>query len=513
MANTDRYRPYADLPFAMYLDRKMEEMNLSPKKIAAIVKVDERLIRAWRTGERLGQLEKLPGLAQALQCSYKELEEHLIESIKKKPSRKSRTIFSSPLNGGETSISCEKLSNDLNQQVIRDRSKLNMSMISMIESLGEPDSESHEILIVLQSKHRTLDDEARDRWHQSLGDAIKKGWTVHHIIQVGRDLDRILFAVSNILRFIDNSEKYNLYKFKQKGSPIAAHGMIVIPGKSALICTATKNEDYLDSGIYLNANGDSEQIEVYRERFELLKKQSESVYEKFDRYQQPELLEAFSRSDQESGSRTVILKRISEIHRPLYFYAPDSDWVKALRQYFSKFTEDEFEEHIKTRKKRHNEILKRLNESRYRYIYYKSCFEEFVETGKAYPHYFTATPQQRLDQLKEIENLLLNSPNFEIALVEGDEENMVNIKPIFCEVKEGITAVMEVPCNDHEGNIDHKWCLIKDPTITRALEEHLLQLWDRLRATSKDQISVLRWFRQKIQTLEDKIRLSDTNSI
>lgn len=486
----------------------MGEANLSPKQIAERTHINERLVRAWRTGERLGQLEKLPSLAKVLQCPYEELEKHLVESMKKKPERRPKTIFSSPLNVNGTSVSQKETPENFNGRVIRDKSQLRAVMISMIESLEETNDKSSEILIALQSKNRILDNEARDRWHQSLGDAIKKGWTVHHIIQVGRDLDRILFAVSNILRFIDNSEKYNLYKFKQKGIPIVAHGVIIIPGKSALICTATKSEDDLDSGIYLNANSDNDEIEVYRERFELLTKQAEFICEKFDRYQQPELLNAFSRSDQESGSRTVMLKRISEIHRPLSFYTPNSDWAKALQKYY-KFSEDEIKEHIKTRKKRHDEILERLNESRYRYIYYKSCFEQFANTGEAYPYYFKATLQQRLDQLKEIENLLLNSPNFEIALIEEDEENMVNIKPVFCEVKEGIAAIMEVPCYDQQGEIDHKWFLIKDSIVIRSLEEHLLQLWDRLRATSKDQISVLRWFKQKIQTLEDQIRLSN----
>jgi transcriptional regulator with XRE-family HTH domain len=509
MPQADLNRPFADLPFANYLDRAMEDKKMSPKKIAEQTSINERLIRAWRTGERIPKIGMLRKLAEALGHSYEELQSTWIASMEQKPARSKKAIAPNPFNVNGSSTTQIYEPEDLNERVIRELSQLQIAVISMIESLGKPSRNNNEILIAFQSKNRLFDDVSRERWNIALGDAIKKGWTVHHIIQVSRDLDRILFAVSNLLRFVDNSEKYNLFKFKQKGAPIAAHGMIVIPGKSALICMATKNEDCLDSAIYLNASDDNDQIEAYKDRFELLRKQAELVFKKFDSYQQPQLLAAFSRSDQESGARIVSLKRISEINRPSYFYEFDSDWAKAIQKHF-KFTDEELEEHIKTRRKRHEDLIERLNDSGYRYIYYKSCFERFVNEGKAYPFYFEANLQQRLDQLKEIENLLLNSPNFEIALVEEDEEIITNMKPTFCEVKAGVIAIMEVPYHDKKGNFGgHKWFLIEDQTITRAFEEHLSQLWDRLRDSSKDQISVLRWFRQKIQTLEDRIRLSE----
>jgi hypothetical protein len=516
MSNHDPHRPFAKLEFATYLDKAMEDAKLSPKQVYEKTLINERSIRAWRTGERLPQISQLEILAQAINRPQDELVKALVESSKQKSSRTKSPKFLNPLNVESHLVESEKLPINSDKKVVRGLSELNQSMIYMVESLERTDNINSEILVVFQSKDRVFTDEARNRWHQALGKAIKNGWTVHQITQVaqaGRDVNRVLFAVSNILRFVDNSDKYNLYKFRQKGSPIAAHGMLIIPGKSAFISMATQNSDCIDLGIHLRVDSDNDQIEAYRARFELLKQQAEVVYEKFDSYQQPKILAAFSKCDQESGDRTVVLKRISEITRPAYFYKPDSDWAKALQKHYN-FTDEQIKDHIEARKRRHDELMKRLNTSRYRYIYCKSLLDEFVQTGRVYPFYFEASLQQRLDQLKELKNLLLNSKNFEIALAEEEEEeSILNIKPTFCEVKDGILTVMEVPYHDIEGKLGHKWFLIKDSTITAAFQEHLSQLWDRLKVESKDQMSVLRWITQKINTLEDRIRFSGCNVV
>jgi hypothetical protein len=520
----DPQRPFRDCPFAKYLDNAMNAMGISPSALRDKIReqngthIDDRTIRAWRTGERFPKdLSVVRLLAEALGCPVNDLEECWITSsrekiAKGKPSRTSKKEKNNPLKDKTQqplSIEPHKVSWPFEQvgtpsKSTRGKSALNRAIIKMIQGLGKPSDEDHNrILITFQSKDFVFETNYRKEWRDSLTEAIKNGWYIEHIIQIPRDKNRILITIANILRFISDKDQYSLYKFKHKSHSVAI-GMVIIPGHSAMLCRSTEHPDYLDAGIYFNAENDDKEIDILTDNFKLLKEQADPVYQMFDSYDQEEMLNAFSQSDQEIGDRTVILRRLSEITRPSSFYEPNSSWARAIQRYYN-FNEYELKQHLKTRERRHNEFRRMLTKSKYRYMYYESCLDEFVKTGSAYPYYFQATIEERLEQLRETRSFFDNNQNLAIAIISREEEEEIaNIKPTFCEVKDGIIVIMEVPTGtrDEKGNRQHKWFLIKDPTITSAFQHHLSDIWDSLKDESKDPRYTLKWLDRQIEKLE-----------
>jgi hypothetical protein len=521
-------QPYATLPFAVFLSQVMEARKISPKTVETASHINERLIRAWRSGERLPSLESgyLSDLAKALGCGQKELEARLRQSLQQVPRKSTgrgqnhrsqqkplpKPAVLNPLDVDQTNPLQDTTGAPPPQKVTRGKEALNKAMIAMIQSLGQPaDDINNRILIYFHSKEVVFEQEYREQWHESLRGAIQNGWFIDHLIQFSRNNTRTLITISNILRFISDKDQYALYKFKHKKPVDASDGMLVIPGRSAMICCSTSQPEFVDEGIFFQAAEDGQVIEVYTKHFELLKQQAELVYRKFDNYQQEEVLQAFMDSDNQAGDRTVILKRISEVTRPEEFYKMGSSWSKAIQKYY-KFSPNELQQHLKTRKERHDKFRSVIKGNRCRYIYYAKCLKEFVETGKAYPYYFQATEQERLEQLIETKKLILapeSNNNFELAIIHDAEENIIgDIKPSFCEVKSGVITILEVPTGirDEDGNLQHKWFLIEDSAITTAFQDYLSDVWDRLREDSKG-LSALRWLNQQINTLEDQLRI------
>jgi hypothetical protein len=519
----DPSREFAHLPFAQYLDKAMESQGLSPQALSDRIRhsnhqeensgIKERTIRGWRTGERLPtKLDKIQYLAEALECSFDELEQCLIDSLRKKTTKGKKKAGSKtkkteqPLSVPRPNILLHPEEVRSPEGTIRGKAALNQAIINMIKSLGKPSDDKHnKILINFQSKEFVFDEEYRDSWRESLRKAIEDGWYIEHIIQMqSRDRDRILATISNILRFISVKDQYSLHKIKDKKILYVSSGMIVIPGRAAIQCYATTHSDYIDGGFFFDVSTDDQKINLLQENYKLLKDQSEPVYQKFDSYEQKELLDAFSQSDQATGDRTVIVRRLSEITRPETFYQTSSNWARAIQKYYC-FNDEDLGVHISSRKRRHDEFRKLLKSSKYRYIFYERYLDEFVKHGNTYPYYFTATVKERLDQIKETRSLFSDNANLEIAIISKEEEAIIgNIKPTFCEVKDGIIVIMEVPTGEQnlDGSFLHKWFLIKDPAITNAFQRHLSDLWNSLRDESKEPRSTLKWLDQQIALLE-----------
>jgi hypothetical protein len=102
-----------------------------------------------------------------------------------------------------------------------------------------------------------------------------------------------------------------------------------------------------------------------------------------------------------------------------------------------------------------------------------------------------------------------SNQNFELAILsESEEAEIVNLKPSFCEVKDGIITTMEIPTGtkDDQGNLQHRWFLIADPATTTAFNDYFSEIWDRLKDDSKG-LRALAWLNKQITTLEDKLGL------
>jgi transcriptional regulator with XRE-family HTH domain len=513
-------KPYALLPFAVYFDELIKRKGQSSKAFADSVDINERLIRAWRSGERIPNFPNLEALRQVLDLPFDEVKDKLVESMQKKGERKSSTKPSSPLLAIDEVVPSSNLSiQSRSTKVTSDKSKLNQSLIHLVQSLGEPRDQQHNrILITFQSRDVVFEKEFVEEWKSSLKNTIQNGWFIEHIIQIDRARERNLRTISNILRYMSNEDQYQLYKLKHKKLVDVSSGMLIIPGVGAIVCYATQHPDCIDKGISFKSGADDNQIQICAEHFELIKQQSDSVFKKYDNTKQQEALqealEELAQTDHHAGERIVFLKRLSEVIRPLSFYDKDSNWAKAIQKYYN-FTDQQLDKYLETRKKRHEAFRNTLRNDRCRYIYYLKTLNEFISTGTTYPYYFHATEQERLDQLLEIRRLILSedsNKNFEFALIHEDEEAILgDVKTSFCEVKKGLVTTMEVPTGtvDENGNLQHKWFVIEDVTVTNAVADYFSDIWDLLKDDSKG-LSALLWLNQQINTLEDLLGLPRT---
>jgi hypothetical protein len=513
-------KPFAFLPFAIYFDELVKNSGQSATKFAESVKLNERLIRAWRTGERLPNFDHLEKIRKALDLPCDEIRDKLVESmqlsVEQKSSKKSSPPHPLTLNEIEPSSALNP--RDLPAKVTRDKANLNQALIHLVQSLEKPiDNQNNRILIVFQSRDIVFEKEFLSEWKNSLKNTIQNGWIIEHIVQIDRARERNLRTIANILRYMSDQDQYQLYKLKHKKLVDVSSGMLIIPGVGAIICYATTHPDYIDQGIFLRQSEDEAQIQIYARHFELMKQQSDPVFRKYDNTQQQQILEALEKlgeADQHAGERIVFLKRLSEVTRPLYFYNKDSNWAKAIQNYYN-FTDRQLDQHLETRKKRHEKFRNTLRNDRCRYIYYLKTLNEFISTGTTYPNYFQANEQERLDQLLEIRRLILSedsNKNFEFALIHEDEEHILgDVKPSFCEVKKGVVTTMEVPTGttDDHGNLQHKWFVIEDVTVTNAVADYFSDIWDLLKDDSKG-LSALLWLNQQINTLEDQLGIPRT---
>jgi transcriptional regulator with XRE-family HTH domain len=513
-------KPYAGSPFTQLFDQALKDKGLSTQAFAELTGINERMIRFWRSGGRLPHFNRLPVLSTMLELSLDELRITLIKSLQEKDNPSDSTTKGKveknslyhALAVNDTNPLQEQTTGDLPAKVTTGKANVNQAMIALIQSLGKPpDRLNNRIQLIFQNKDVVFEKEYLDLSRDALKKAIDNGWYLEQIIQVNRNHERTLRTIFNILNYTNDENQYMLYKMKHKKSVEVSTGMLVIPGKAALICYATQDPDCIDRAIFFQANPDHEQIEVYSEHFELLKQQSEPVFRKFDHDEHQKVLEELWKSDHKAGDRIVFLKRISEVTRPAYFYDRNSNWAKSIQKYYQ-MTDEQLDDHLSIRKQRHDQFRDVLKKNRCRYMYCASLLEEFVNTGRCYPYYFEATEQERLDQLRETRRLVLSeesNQHFELAILSKSEEaEIANLKPSFCEVKDGIITTMEIPTGtkNDQGNLQHRWFLIEDPATTMAFHNYFSEMWDRLKDDSTG-VPALIWLNRHITTLEDKLGL------
>jgi transcriptional regulator with XRE-family HTH domain len=512
-------QPYASSAFTRYFEQVVTQKGLSAAEMAALTGFNERLIRAWRKGERLPNFQKLETLSKTLEVSIEELKEKLSTTLQnhakteeispkvKTTKNRSEGLLVAISNTPQYEQTIEKLST----KIISGKQEMSKELISFIQLTGEVnDPPNNKILMAFNVKEVIFNKEYLPVWHNSLKEAIKRGWTIEHIIQMDTR-DRALRAIGHILLHTDDNDQYLQYKPKHKRSIDVSNGLVVVPGKGALICYATEQPEYISAGIWIPAKENKKEIEIYEKHFELIKKNSEKTSLKYANNQCQEALEEIARSDQQAGDRIVLLKRLSEVTHPDYFYEKGSNWSKSIQKYY-KMTDEKLEQHLTTRRERHSRLRAVLKTNRCKYIYYAKVLKEFIDEETCYPYYFRPELTEKLDQLKEIRRLVLapeSNNNFEFAIISEEEEKSLNLsdfRPVFCESKQGVITIMEIPMNikDKEGNLQHQWHLIKDRTMTNSFHDYFVELWDSLKDDSKG-LPALAWLNQQINTLEDKL--------
>ncbi len=509
-------------PFAALLRQRVEEKNLTGEKLAKETDLDSGKTRAILRGDRLISefSDDLPKLAKALDIPLQHLKTTLMEARKIREKEKEarrrqgrgRTKLSSSQEKLSRSLGGSPFEND-HEELEKSRQgssasdeneSIRRELIDILKKQAAIENTNSEVFLTYQGSRSVFEEESE--WLKVVENVLRSGVNVTHIIRLDREIDRTLKIVRSILQYVGFKGEYKPYAFNQIGVMQAPYGVLVIPGKEAFLGFATNQAESVDSGVHLKGKKDQELIAILDKHFKQLESLSTPIIEEYPDERRGELIGKLSKLDKEVCDSIIISKHLSDIVKPDSQFKITSGEAQWLREVY-KLDDEKLEEEIEVRKQRKRELAERLKRNRCFYVYPKSCIEDLVEKGLFDPNlgeYFRLTDREILEVLHSLIELLAMQ-NYRMALL-SEAEWIQGIRPSFCEVRDGVLSVMEIPTETIEKQITLKWIVIRDPFITSALHEHFSRYWHKeIPDYDKDKYLIEKWLMQQIQKVESRI--------
>lgn len=543
--------------FGAYLHGKLENKDLSVQGLVIQIRKLEELkgrgdlaaqlqlgkvhpytntIHQWLRGRNVPAAEQplLPHIAEILRIPIDELERKRLEARQASYRPRVRRIDAAKeITGALAGVrgrvdnkelfdqleDCRNLSGGATSRGISGVKSLMETAISILYKLGEgePPKKGSTILMTFQGKvsgFRNLP-HLQPFWIHAIKTALEKGWNIVHLFRIDENFVQTINIVSDVLYFIGYEGKYEPRAFPKGYTLPVAQSFLLIPDRDeGLISYGKDQADHIDAGIYIK---DSAQLRILADYFKQLQRHTKPFFKSYDSYLDNEFLEIVSQADKEPGPRIAILKRLSEITRPLSWYEPSSRWAIALGKSFNLSPEDpQYEKLIAYRRSRLENLQQHLEKYSARYMYTGKCVEQFAKDGTANSshNYFTAERCERYEQLMNMVGWLEKKKyknNYQIALFEeeivpsnrGVEPIKTDeINPFFCEVLHDNLVIMEVP-NKGRKTSSTKWLLIKEPVLVHAFHQYLMKLWNTIPDERKDTAYVSRWLRNRAEKVKD----------
>ncbi len=500
-------------PFSLYLQQTLKQKGWSVKKFADELDEDDGTVRAVVRGARSISTKHplVQKISELLGISQKDLILLIVESKKfqtstnKEKLPKNHQEYIKPLT--EVSpIKKDIIIKDYRPKkkktgIIKGIQELRETFIFMLENLPLATEGKDQIFITFQGAKSIFEDQPhlQERWNQARSSAMKKGYKITHLIRLDSTFRRRTYElVSGTFQLLKYKDLYEPLCFKNKSILMAPYGLVLALGQEALFTLSTQESHATDAAIYTK---EESQVSILAEHFQSLKEQTEQIFSKYETYEQPDFMKVLHDADDEPGDRIIITRRLSEITRPINWYDPNHNWAKDLLDYLENNSPPgtDLSQHIENRRQRANALQKHLDAGKYccRYIYPKSCIEEFVNSGKPEPYYFEANREEKIEQLQRMADLL-KYPTYEMALI--DEEGMKEISPTFCEVQGNHIFFGEVWSERNQERIS-TWYFTQERVIVRAFQEHLSKFWNKISDDCKNRFYVSEWIKQQIHKL------------
>jgi transcriptional regulator with XRE-family HTH domain len=510
--------------FSLRLKMALAQKEWSAQKLADESKIDGGLMRAFLRGDRLPpknqHQEMIRKIAQALGLPSQSLQDAYDKDRQRRkrgiPTRQYLKRFSiaEPIEN----VPIYGLGD---QRVIQGQEEFAGRLIRTLEKLEAPSDANRDILVSFNSENSIFHGkpELEAKWQKATEKKLADGWNIRHIVRLNDDNERTFEIVSNLLKFLGLKGTYDARVFKQRVTLFPSYGLFLIPGKEGFLAFSASQPNLTDSAIHLKVEtGFERDLEILVQHFNQLMQQTEPIYKKYDKYDDPELRGFLQEADRDPGDRIVILKRLSEITHPENWYQPNHPWAIALSEFLEFKTQEELKLHLETRKQRRKDLLTHLETKVCRYIYPKSCIRDFIRDGSIHPHYFEASNEHRYEQIKQFHELLKdNSGNYGMALLDDDEEDryLERMKPQFCEVQGHHLVLMEVWDKEINDNRQTKseysesnqktqrgWYLVRDANIVKAFQEHFSKIWKSIDEKNRDSVQLGAWLEESIKSFE-----------
>ena len=498
--------------------RGMEDVI--PCKIDTLRRVISAILRGDRLPPEDYVQRYLENFAEKLNLSIddlwkaynKDIQEKSLIKYARKPKHKPEHFLKALASSGtEESIESSDHFKGLNKEFIHGENELIKVAKMLLKQLDTPDPGENEITLTFQAEKAIFSSSSRDAkdssFFNSVESVLRKKYKLVHLVRLGNNQVRIREVIKNVLRFsgIKSIDSYELMAFKNKSPLVPPYGGLVLPNGQAILTISSIQSDRVDTGIYV---GEKKAYEALKDHFKLLKDETDPVFEKYEKYN--DFYHRIRKSEYLPGPRYVFLKRLSEITRPIEWYDINSNWAKALFDYYDISSVEDKKKHIESRKSRRIHLDEHLKKYECYYIYQRSTIRQFIYDGKASPYYFTASPREKVQQLQNFYNLLMTR-NFNVALIDdGPILEIINdIRITFFEVIGGNLVFMEVPVEESEGDEGgRRWYISENRVIARGFENYLEGLWNSIHPDQKDNYEISLELLDEIKKIETEIENS-----
>ena len=373
-----------------------------------------------------------------------------------------------------------------------------MIMQLLSSAIDRPPDPDQPIFLTFQGNQSVLPvgSVAYKHWSNLIISLLKKGWRIEHVLRLNRDTMRSLGLVRQLMPFM-SAGAYTPHVIRASGTLSPAHDVVVVPGIGTLFGLETTGSDGLDRGIVAT---DEDSIRIFTAFCRNMIRNSTPLLTRFgplDPVYNHSLIEAETRS---TSSKRLLVKAIPSIvldppewyeHVPFWAWTDGEAYHDTLRSHGQRIA------YIR----QHPQLI------HYRDIYSRRAITNLVLHGQ-YPNPFKqdqmkVVPRQSIKRhLENIIQVLIDCPNYEIALITQDEEERVPMQHNW-QVTSDNTVLLELfdsalPLPGHIGNIQ-----IRDAAISQAFSEFFQECWENINEMHRDRQETIKWFQEQIVYLND----------
>lgn len=509
--------------------------RMSATWLADQLGVDASLVHHWRANRRVPQREYLERVGVALHLSAAEqrrLQDAYTTSLRARksgdlrPGKHQRSLairFPAPRYGGLEPLDPARVPARLRTEPLPDEVRsvegieavvrLATRLLLSAPALSHPHAKS--VYLTYAAGTRDVVGEAAPEaqaWFRAaVRQALWRGWDVRSVLHLDRNVRRSVEMIEAMHAYLGAPGSYLPYYLLQDGMRSAPFSVCVVPDVGALLLVMTHAEGDGDSAIYFPARGHTAEVHVLAEHCEALLSPTYST----------RLLEVFGKSveggqhfdervqevEAAAGNRFLVNDGLNDglaaLMRPPALAERGSAWLarNALGRHAS--TGRHSPERIQT-------LYRNLRQYRYQDVWSKGAVQRLLssgggtsEVGRGNDGALRASPEEWREYLWNIIHVLEEYSNFELALVDEDEER--ELLRSRWEVVGDAAVLLETwkPGEQGEATDEELQLLITEPSIIHAYHEYGQELWQRIRPHNREREYVVWWLRQRLNGLNE----------
>jgi transcriptional regulator with XRE-family HTH domain len=371
-------------------------------------------------------------------------------------------------------------------KVVNGRKSLLEAVVAILKNVLEDDtSEARVIYLTFQSERDTFDGypELHQIWHETVIEALNRGWTIHHLCRLSKNVQRSFRLVHQLMDWTNYPGSYNLYYFDKYGIQTPPMEIILVQGKGALLGFATDNHKDIDAALYLDHSKEVQVIEKYTEQ---LFSNVEPLVQILDLEQFFELNPV---KDRKSGDHLLCMHDLSFLTVPF----------EVMENYLLISIPDEKDRavHLGRIKESMLSFQRDIEHCSMRHIYPMQAIERLVKTGNYQKNfYFRPTRESVVQHIKHLIRLLQTYERFEIALVGDNQLDLLNRTE--WDIKGNHTVTIGIMPRDPASS-KVELLAVMEGTMVSAFQVYFDDLWDRINPIHRDKEFVISWLKGLLQ--------------